>query len=499
MFQKEVTKIRRPIRALEAPVRAAEPAGCQFGDLVIDCGRRLVQRGHDTLAINGLSFDLLVALLDSAPNLVTPDELMKRVWPEVIVNPETISQRVKLLRHALGDDARAPRYIAVVRGRGYRAIAAVTPGQRAPAARRFPGSSVWPSLSPLPAIALAVLAFVVGLFLLQQSSVAFLRKQSPAALDLYGRARHLHQSFRLDRMDKAIRYYQRAIELDPKFARAYVGLADALMLRRQVAELGPHDPARVRVESLARTALEIEPRLGDAHAILGRELASSFDLKGAARELALAENVSPTGEYVLRYLAQFHGCCALPVAKAIEYARKGTELDHLDAWTETNLAIAYWHARRFDEALRQIDLVLELDPQFWVAHELRTVVLDDLGRFTEALIAARVTVELRNCRQTRADLAIAYARVGDTPRARRIYDELAGGAPGKYWSPTEAAMVLVALNDRAGALSALERAYRERDEKLVEVIQAKRLAPLMEEPRFRRIAKLLGHPPADAQ
>ena len=106
-------------------VRPAPYPVYRFVDLTIDCGRRCVLRGSQSLAVNGLSFDLLVALLESAPNLMTVDDLMARVWPDVVVNPETISQRVKLLRQALGDDAHAPRYIAVVRGRGYRAIADV--------------------------------------------------------------------------------------------------------------------------------------------------------------------------------------------------------------------------------------------------------------------------------------------------------------------------------------------------------------------------------------
>jgi tetratricopeptide (TPR) repeat protein len=293
-------------------------------------------------------------------------------------------------------------------------------------------------------------------------------------------------------MDKAIGYYEKAIELDPRLTRAYVGLADVLMLRRQVAELGPDDPARGRVTSLARTALEIDPSAGDAHAILGRELASSFDLQGAARELGLAESVSPDGEYVLRYRAQVQGCCATPVAKAIDYARQGAELDRLNPWAETNVAIAYWQAHRFADALRQIELVLELDPQFWVAHKLRNVVLDDLGRFNEALKAARTTIELHDGSNTRTDLAIAYARVGDTERARQLYDELSSRVPGRYWSPTEEATLLVALNDRDGALSALERAYRERDELLLDALHANRLAPLRGEPRFRSLVKRLG-------
>ena len=483
--QDAVMKILPQARDPQEAARLRHPAHYRFGDLTIDCGTRRVLRGNEVLAISGLSFDLLLALLDGAPNLVTPDELMKRVWPGLIVNPETISQRVKLLRHALQDDARAPRYIAVVRGRGYRAIAEVSRLQPIPARHLH---------RPLLAVVLALTVLLIGsaAFYLEQVSGPLLRKQSLPARDLFLRARHLHQTLRLDRMDKAIRYYEEAIELDPKLAGAYVGLADALMLQRQLAERRPDEATHARIVSLARTALEIDPRLGDGHAVLGRELASVFDLEGAARELAIAESVSPAGEYVLRYVAQFQGCCELPVEKAIDYARRGAQLDPLNAWAATNVAIAYWQAHRYEDALREIDLVLELDPQFWVAHKLQTVVLDDLGRFDEALSAARVTIELNDNGHTRADLAIAYARVGATEQALQIYNELLNAAPGKYWSPTEAAMVLVALNDHAGALSALERAYRERDGLLLYAVHAKRFAPLFGEPRFRHLAKRLA-------
>jgi hypothetical protein len=61
----------------------------------------------------------------SAPNLVSLDELMRLVWPGIVVSPETVSQRIKLLRDALGDDPPEPRYVAGLRGRGYQMIAAV--------------------------------------------------------------------------------------------------------------------------------------------------------------------------------------------------------------------------------------------------------------------------------------------------------------------------------------------------------------------------------------
>ena len=94
----------------------------RIGDLVIDVGRQRVTRGEDVIALPKLSYELLMALVRAAPNLVSLDGLMEQVWPKAVVSPETVSQRVKLLRDALTDDPRAPRYVEGLRGRGYRLI-----------------------------------------------------------------------------------------------------------------------------------------------------------------------------------------------------------------------------------------------------------------------------------------------------------------------------------------------------------------------------------------
>jgi DNA-binding winged helix-turn-helix (wHTH) protein len=92
----------------------------EFEDLVIDLGKCELRRGDVPINLPRLSFDLLVALVRCAPNLVTYDELMKLVWSGLVVSQETITQRVLLVRDALGDDAGSPRYIEGVRGKGYR-------------------------------------------------------------------------------------------------------------------------------------------------------------------------------------------------------------------------------------------------------------------------------------------------------------------------------------------------------------------------------------------
>ena len=108
---------------------ASDPdqAGFQVDDLTVDIGQQRVTRAGVEIPMPHLSFELLVALARAAPNLLSFDQLTERVWPGLVITPETISQRVKLVRTALGDDPQAPRYIGGVRGRGYRMVAAVRP------------------------------------------------------------------------------------------------------------------------------------------------------------------------------------------------------------------------------------------------------------------------------------------------------------------------------------------------------------------------------------
>src|SRR5450432_23032 len=100
------------------------------GDLQLDVGQQRVTRAGIEIALPNLSFQLLLALIRVAPNFLSNDLLMARVWPGQIVTPETVAKRVNLLRVALEDNAQEPRYIAGVRGRGYRLVAAVSPAVR---------------------------------------------------------------------------------------------------------------------------------------------------------------------------------------------------------------------------------------------------------------------------------------------------------------------------------------------------------------------------------
>ena len=99
----------------------------RIGDLVVDAGRRCVSRNGENIRLPKLSFKLLLALIHAAPNLQSNEALLATVWKRKIVGPETVTQRIKLLRDALGDDSHDPRYIELVWGEGYRLCAEVVP------------------------------------------------------------------------------------------------------------------------------------------------------------------------------------------------------------------------------------------------------------------------------------------------------------------------------------------------------------------------------------
>lgn len=145
----------------------------RVGDLVIDDGQQRIARGSEVIDLPKLSFDLLLVLVRNAPNVVSVNDLLTSVWPGLVVNPETVVQRVKMLRDALDDRAAEPRYIAALRGRGYRLVAAVARFDGGPAA-----SSAAPAMPErsrskrrrtaiLSAAALAVVA-ALGLWSLQR-------------------------------------------------------------------------------------------------------------------------------------------------------------------------------------------------------------------------------------------------------------------------------------------------------------------------------------------
>ena len=136
---------------------------CVFRDVTVDPVRRRVARGETTIELGKLTFELLLLLVDAAPRVVTYDEIADTLWRGRPVTPETVRQRVKLLRRALSDNPANPRYIRLVRGHGYQLIPDVVPIEpNRPSRLARPSLATAGGLLSLLVILATVAAFVVG-------------------------------------------------------------------------------------------------------------------------------------------------------------------------------------------------------------------------------------------------------------------------------------------------------------------------------------------------
>jgi DNA-binding winged helix-turn-helix (wHTH) protein len=257
----------------------------RLDDLLIDVACQRVERDGKVLEVAGLSFRLLHYLLQQAQRVVGFDELMAQVWAPAVVNEETLTQRVRLLRQALCEDGRNPRYLRSVRGQGYQLCAApeLLPPVPAAASRRA---------RPVRAIgwAVAVLAVVLASGLSWQvwlrPPVATAMPSSP----LLQRAAYYAGIGQQDDNERAIGLYQQRLRQAPDDNLALVGLSRAYSAR---VCLFNADPAwAVRAEALARQVIAAQPDAAGGHAAL----AYSQDCRGqvaaalAGYEQALQRN-----------------------------------------------------------------------------------------------------------------------------------------------------------------------------------------------------------------
>jgi len=132
LFEVDGWKMRLNATGSQLPEREGEtpvPAVTRWrvSDLLLDTRRQRVWRDSREIPLPKLTYDLLATLARCHPTVFSDEEVMVAVWPGLVVSQETLSQRVKLLRDALGDDARNPRYIGRLRSRGYHLVGTVQP------------------------------------------------------------------------------------------------------------------------------------------------------------------------------------------------------------------------------------------------------------------------------------------------------------------------------------------------------------------------------------
>jgi TolB-like protein/DNA-binding winged helix-turn-helix (wHTH) protein len=115
------------------------PAVIRIGAWCVDPASGQISRDGQTARVEVRTMRLLLCLAGHAGEVVSIDELLNQVWPEVVVTPDSVYQAVASLRRLLGDDPKQPTYIATVPRLGYRLVAAVSPWAEPPKAQPAPG------------------------------------------------------------------------------------------------------------------------------------------------------------------------------------------------------------------------------------------------------------------------------------------------------------------------------------------------------------------------
>lgn len=264
-----------------------EPQHYRLLDLHIDLARQRVTRAGALLDVQGLSFQLLACLLRHGNAVVEFDTLMAEVWAPAVVNEETVTQRVKLLRQSLGDDGRNPRYLRSVRGRGYQLCEApqVTEALIAeePVARqRLPG--VW-------AIGLSALALIAigGAWWWHRASVASGRVDPERTL--LSRAAYYAGIGQKDNNERAINLYQQLLARAPGDTAARIGLSRAYSARVCLYNAAYEWTGRAQDE--AQAVLRNEPGNAPAWAALGYAHDCRGELGEALRAYEKALSLDP--------------------------------------------------------------------------------------------------------------------------------------------------------------------------------------------------------------
>jgi TolB-like protein/Flp pilus assembly protein TadD len=300
-----------------------------------------------------------------------------------------------------------------------------------------------------------------------------------------------------DGFNKAIKLFQKSIDIDPTYAPPYAGLADCyeLLGSAPYSTLKPSE-AFPKAEAAARKALELDSTLAEAHVSLGySQLVYEWNFSEARKEFEKALQLRPG--YATAH--QFYGYYLTTIGQldeAIAERKKAVELDPINPLMNSALAEAYYHARRFDITIEVSHKALELDPSYAVGLVNIGRAYEQMGMYPQAREAFQTILKVAP--DDPAILALMgheYAVSGDKVDAEKTLTKLTETSHRKYVPAVYFALVYIGLGRNDDAFRWLEKAYDERCEYLVYLGSEPLADPLRDDPRFARLLSRLGLKP----
>jgi len=316
-----------------------------------------------------------------------------------------------------------------------------------------------------------------------------------AAYQFYLKGRYFWNQRTADGLEKGISYFRKAIEADPGYALAYVGLADSYNFLGAfgIAILSP-DEAMPKAKSAALKALEVDDSLSEAHASLAFvELYYEWDWVGAEKSFRRAIELNPN--YAPAYQWYSHLLMSGGrTSDAISAAKRAAEIDPLSLPAVMNVGWQYYWARQYDSAVEQLRRVLQINPNFEQAHWALGLAHVGQAKMEEAVAELQKAIALSGGNSVYVTgLGDAYALGGNKAEAIRLRRQLEQRTT--YVSPYWMATLQAALGEQDLALVFLEKAFAERNGGLIWLGADPRMDSLRSDPRFAALIERVGVPP----
>ena len=289
-----------------------------------------------------------------------------------------------------------------------------------------------------------------------------------------------------------ISYLQQAIEIDPNYALAYVGLANAYRSFALSADM-PSSEVFPKAKALAQKAVELDDSLAEAHAVLGFTISwYDWDWVAAENEFKRALELNPNS-------ADAHWVYAGTLsnmgrhAEALAEIKRARELEPLNLIINASEGLILIHAGHADEGLAGLQKTSELDPNYWLAHLFASSAYIEKGMFAEAVAEARTARELSGVSsQPIAYAGYALAKSGKQAEARVMLEELLKLSAQRYVPPYHIAFLYNGLNEREETLAWLKRGIEQRDPKMVFLKAEPKWSNLRDDPRFQDVLRRVG-------
>jgi TolB-like protein/Tfp pilus assembly protein PilF/tRNA A-37 threonylcarbamoyl transferase component Bud32 len=292
---------------------------------------------------------------------------------------------------------------------------------------------------------------------------------------------------------KSIEYFEKATEIDPNYALAYAGVADAYSIlgNNGFWSAGQAFP---KAKAAALKALQIDDKLAEAHSSLAAILWDyDWDFVGAEKEFKLAVELNPGYATAHHWYAYFLSNLGRheEASKEIEIARN---LDPLAPRIAANVGLLLYFARRYDQALEELNKALEVDPNHSITHRYLGWANEAMGKYEEATKSFLRDIELSGgSKDEQAGIAGCYALMGKREEAQKILNNIIEFSKGNYVSSVTIASVYSTLGEKEQAFAWLEKAFRERDPWLLMFLKTlHRFDPVRSDPRFTDLLRRIG-------